>query len=72
MNIREQMEGQVRADSRQKAGKVQENISRERGVETRLRMAAQLGFTEDATVPMVAPQDYDVHPIRMSPGTPVQ
>ena len=44
-----------------------EEISRERGVEAQLRATAQRAHRdqEDATDPMVAPQDYDVHlPVR--------
>ena len=43
-----------------KKGNSREDVSRERGVEIQPRMAAQRGFTEDATDPLVAPQDYDV------------
>ena len=45
------------ADKKEKST---EDISLERGVEVQLRMAAQRGFTEDATDPMVAPQDFDI------------
>ena len=37
-----------------------EDISRERGVDIQLRATAQRCYQEDATDPMVAPQDYDV------------
>ena len=59
MNLREQIAELLEqtADTKEKST---EDISRERGVEIQLRMAAQLGFTEDATDPTVAPQDYDI------------
>ena len=58
-NLREQIAELLEqtADTKEKST---EDISRERGVEIQLRMAAQRGFTEDATDPTVAPQDYDI------------
>ena len=37
-----------------------EENSRERGVESQLRVATQRGYPEDATDPMVAPPDYEI------------
>ena len=50
----------MRANRRQKKEKGTEDISRERGVEIQLKAAAQRSYPEDATDPMVAPQDYDI------------
>ena len=61
VNFREQS-----ADLRERTdypkGKRAEDILRERGIESQLRAAAQRAYRdqEDATDPMVAPQDYDV------------
>ena len=43
-------------------GKITEDVSRKRGVEAQLRATSQRAYPdqEDATDPMVAPQDYDV------------
>ena len=57
--FREQM-AELLEQTADKKGKSTEDISRERGVEFKLRMAAQCCFTEDATDPMVTLQDYDV------------
>ena len=43
-----------------KKGERTEDNSRERGVESQLRAAAQRGYPEEATDQMVAPQDYDI------------
>ena len=59
MGVREQM-AELLEQTDDKKGKSTEDSSRERGVETQLRMAVQRGFTEDTTDLMVAPQDYDV------------
>ena len=57
VSIREQI-----ADFREQTDyrKITEDISRERGVEVQLRATSQLSYPEEATDPMVAPQDYDV------------
>ena len=47
------------ANMRQKR-KITDDNSRERGVESQLWAAAQRGYPEDATGPMVAPQDDDI------------
>ena len=47
-----------------------EDTSRERGVEIQLRAEAQRCHPEDATDPMMAPQDCGRSPIRESPRTP--
>ena len=54
MNFREQLAPR---------GKRPDDISRERGIEAQLRAAAQRAYRdqEDATDPMVAPQDDDLH-----------
>ena len=59
MNLREQI-AELREQTADKKGKSTADISREQGFEIQLRVAAQWGFTEDATDPMVAPQDCDV------------
>ena len=61
MNFREQL-----ADLRERTdyprGRREDDFSRERGIESQLGAAAQRAYRdqEDATDPMVAPQDYDV------------
>ena len=52
-------------------GKTTEDISRERGIESQLRAAAQRAYRdqEDATDPLVAPEDFYVRQSG-SPGTP--
>ena len=52
-NLREQTDDKKRV-------KQTEDNSRERGVESQLRAAAQRGYPEDAEDPMVAPPDYDI------------
>ena len=59
VNSREQI-AELLEQTADKKEKSTEDSSRERGVETQLRMPAQRGFTADATDPMVAPQDYDI------------
>ena len=50
----------LREQTDDKKGKKTEDNSRERGVESQLKVAAQRGYPEDATDPMVAPPDYDI------------
>ena len=52
VNLREQTDD--------KKEKQTEDISRERRVESQLKAAAQWGYLEDATDPIVAPPDYDI------------
>ena len=59
VNLREQI-AELLEQTADKKEKSTQDISCERGVEIKLRAAAQRGFTVDATDPMVAPQDYDV------------
>ena len=56
MNLRKQIPELLEQTSDKKVKRT-EDISRERVVEIQRRMAAQRDFTEDATDPMVAPQD---------------
>ena len=63
LNLREQVT-ELLDQTAGKKGKSTEDISRERGVEIQLRLAAQRDFTDDATDKMVAPQDYDVRQSR--------
>ena len=71
MNLREQ-KAELLKQRAHKKRKSTEDVSRERGVEIQLRMAAQRSFTEDATDPMVAPQDHHVRPSGRVLGTPKQ
>ena len=47
------------ADLRDKKEKTTEDNSRQRGVEIQLKAAAQRGFPEDTTDPVVATSNYD-------------
>ena len=50
----------LREQTDDKNGKQTEDKSRERGVESQPRAAAQRGYPEDAEDPMVAPPDFDI------------
>ena len=51
----------LREQTDDKKEKQTEDNSRERGVESQLKAAAQRGYPEDVEDPMVAPPDSDIH-----------